>query len=485
MDSDVIIIGAGMGGLFAGAFLAREGLRVTLLEKNRGYGGGLSNFVRNGESYETGMHVAGGFYPGGNLYEICSYLGIADRLSMTDADIMAHVIDIRTGREFDLPSGSEAFVRSLSREFPDSAAGIEAYVKALQRVASEERRFFFRNATDGEHSDEFTMPADEFIAKYISDTDLRRLLAFQRPLYAGVDGQTPAFLHAMISSVFMERSQFFTDGSQSLADLLACVIEKAGGQILTADGVTRVNVEDGQVTYVETLSGKRYQADWYVSDIHPCALVEMSGDKAFPSYYVRRLHDIPDTSSAFKLYVRLKQGRLSALRHPVFIIGVDGWPFEEAAFMCPDKTDPEFCSHMTVLAEMQPDEVHQWQDTRTGHRGAEYSAWKKSRMDRMMELLERAFPGIADNVAECFGASPLTFRDWTGSRNGSMYGYRKDSGNLLMSMLSVRTKVRNLLLTGQNVNMHGIGGVPMTAIDTAEYILGRNYIIDRINKTIN
>ena len=57
-----------------------------------------------------------------------------------------------------------------------------------------------------------------------------------------------------------------------------------------------------------------------------------------------------------------------------------------------------------------------------------------------------------------------------------------DCNNLLQSQMPIVTKVKNLLLTGQNVNLHGICGVPLTAIETAEAIVGRNVILRKINK---
>jgi all-trans-retinol 13,14-reductase len=53
---------------------------------------------------------------------------------------------------------------------------------------------------------------------------------------------------------------------------------------------------------------------------------------------------------------------------------------------------------------------------------------------------------------------------------------------MLLSQIQVVTKVRNLLLTGQNINLHGICGVPLTAIVTAEAIVGQGVIVQKINK---
>lgn len=79
-------------------------------------------------------------------------------------------------------------------------------------------------------------------------------------------------------------------------------------------------------------------------------------------------------------------------------------------------------------------------------------------------------------------ASPLTIRDWYGVKEGSMCGFSKDSGNLILTQVPVVTKVDNLLLTGQHVNLHGFCGVPLTAISTSEVILGHNYILNKLNE---
>ncbi len=86
MERSAIIIGGGIGGLFTGALLAKNGLRVTLLEKNAIIGGGLQCFSRGGKLYETGMHVMGGFGPTGTLTRICRYLGIMDSLDIHHID---------------------------------------------------------------------------------------------------------------------------------------------------------------------------------------------------------------------------------------------------------------------------------------------------------------------------------------------------------------------------------------------------------------
>ena len=64
---------------------------------------------------------------------------------------------------------------------------------------------------------------------------------------------------------------------------------------------------------------------------------------------------------------------------------------------------------------------------------------------------------------------------------GAMCGFSKDCHNLLLSQVTVVTKIHNLLLTGQNVTLHGFCGVPLTAINTCDVILGHNYVVNKIN----
>ena len=138
---EAVIIGAGMGGLFCGALLARRGVCVTVLEKNGTIGGGLQTFARGGETFETGMHVAGGFNDGGILNSLCRYLGIMDRLKIRQSDMMLSVTYADSGHTYDLPAGREAFIDYLSDKFPHQKDNIRSYVDAVFRVSHEEKLF--------------------------------------------------------------------------------------------------------------------------------------------------------------------------------------------------------------------------------------------------------------------------------------------------------------------------------------------------------
>ncbi len=495
MNPNVIIIGGGMGGLFTGALLAKEGLRVQVIEKNPSIGGGLQNFVRQGECYETGMHIATGFEEGGPLDRICRHLGISDRLHLCPCDRTAVIEVLEDHARYDLPSGRKAFADCLRQHFPQESDGIDAYMAAVARLYEEEPLLQMKPVPQGMpgHSAEFMMPADAFIARYVTDNRLRSLLAFINPLYAGIPGHSPAYLQAIISHLFIERSYRFEEGSACLAEALAEVIELAGGEVLRGEEVCGIDVEGKEICAVHTSKGRTFRADTYISDIAPRRLLELLPETALPKAYRSRLQDIPQTVSAFKVFIKLKPEAFPYANHPVYLLNkyedvwrqsqydANAWPCGLSCFAKSD-AQGQWATHLTLLTQMSFEEVRQWEHTRTGRRGAGYESWKAARMEQVIDLLAQAYPEIRSQMESCFAASPLSFRDWYGSWEGSLYGYRKDCENPVLSQLSIRTRLGNLLLTGQNVNMHGIGGVPMTAIETAETLLGKDVVVNRLKQ---
>jgi acetyl esterase/lipase len=154
-------------------------------------------------------------------------------------------------------------------------------------------------------------------------------------------------------------------------------------------------------------------------------------------------------------------------------------------YMTPaDTLEQTHATKMIVNCLMPFEAVSQWADTTVGRRGPEYEQWKERLASRVLGRLQLLYPGFRQCVDRLYTASPLTIRDYYGQPEGALYGVQKDCQNLMLSQLPVWTKVGNLLLTGQNVNLHGICGVPLTAINTVEAIVGRNRLVEKIGRML-
>ena len=495
---NILIIGGGLGGLFTGALLSKEGYTVTVLEKNHIIGGGLQCFKYRNVSFETGMHILGGFYKGGTLYKICSYLGIMDKLRIMDTD--EHAMDSITygedGKTYTLPRGKEAFTQYLQSKFPKESTNIQRFMDAMYQIANEVDLFYLRsnNHNNYSHSEDFFMPIDEFISKYVTDLTLRDILAYMNPMYGGIEGHTPAFIHAMINVLYIEGSSQFVDGSQQLADNLSKIITDHGGKIIAGDAVKHINVVEKKVEGVITDKGIRHTAELYISSVHPNILFQLVSDNAFPHYYVKRISSIPNSYSAFSVYIKFKPDSQLYVNHPryfqerygsVWHLGDYNEDIFPQGFMYitpPTQHQGKWAKRMIVNCIMPFEVVRKWENTTVGHRGADYICWKEKMKDQVLKKIEILHPGFNDTIEWSFASSPLTIRDYFGSKEGALYGHVCDCNNLMLSQMPIGTKIKNLLLTGQNVNLHGICGVPLTAIETAEAIVGKNVILEKINK---
>ena len=497
MDKSAVIIGGGVGGLFTGAILSKEGVKVTLIEKNATVGGGLQSFVRFGEVFDTGMHVIGGMQQGGNIRRICEYLGIMDKVNIRDVD--SDKIDVlyfaEDKRSYRIAQGREAFVESLVESFADSGEELKRYVDAVYGIVDELDMFYLRPSADyiQAHSDNFIMSADEFIAKYVSNEHLRSVLAYMNPLYAGRKGTTPAYIHALISVIYINGPSRFAGGSQLFADVLRDAIIANGGEVITSDGVVSIASEERMITSVTTKRGRVFSADYYISAIHPCSLLKLFDDESvLPKAYRNRLNDIPNSYSAFTLNIKLKPEKFKYINHSCYymkrydqIWDFDRsdleWPLGFLYMTPPDIEQGEYSTKMIVTAPMTWDRVKEWEDTRLGHRTKEYDAWKEECTEKLLDCMEELYPDFRTCVEEINTASPLTIRDYYAVKEGAMCGYSKDCNNMALSQVPVVTKIKNLLLTGQNCSLHGFCGVPLTAINTSEVILGRNYVLNKLN----
>lgn len=338
------------------------------------------------------------------------------------------------------------------------------------------------------------MAADAFIAKYIKDGKLRSIIAYMNPLYGGRGNQTPAYVHAIINVLYINGASRFKGGSYLFAETLADCIREHGGTVLTNNPVTKIEVENREVKAVVASKGV-YHADYYICDIHPCSMFKLMDERALPKSYRDRLNSIPNSYSAFSLYIKMKENSFPYINHSVYYMTTyrdiwnfgqmnKPWPLGFLLMTSPELNQGEYARKVLLTAPMPMEMCQMWENTVTGHRGESYRLWKKECTDKLLDRVEEVYPGFSEKIEAVNSSSPLTIRDYYNVKDGSLCGFSKDYNNLALSQVPVVTKIRNLLLTGQNNNLHGFCGVPLTAINTCEAIFGLNYIVDKINQAI-
>ncbi len=496
----VIIIGAGVGGLFCGAILCKEGYSVKIFEKHYVAGGGLHQFKREGVSFETGIHIVGGFNQGGVLQRICSYLDILNELSiLPEDDDCIELFQVGCdGKKYKIPKGATNYIETLGQEFPEEKDNIARYIHDIYAICDNTKLYNLElehaESSQLGHPDEYLVSVGDFINSYTSDERLRAVLALANPLYAGTQYETPVYIHALITKFFMEGACRFVDGSQQLADALIKRIRQSGGEIYTNNAITHIEIEKPGIDHIVSADGQKHRADYYISAIHPSSLFKLLDTAKLQRSYYSRIDSIPNTYSSFCLYIIFKPDSFPFFNYTGYYqddynvtwshdkYTLDTWPQGIMYLTPPTTTHDTFAEKMIVNCIMNYNTVQKWEDTKTGNRGQEYIDFKKWCEQRIIMQLEKVFPNIRSCIKSIYSASPLTIRDFYNQKEGALYGVKKDCNNMERSYISVRTKLNNLLLTGQNVNLHGILGVPLTAISTCAELVGMEHLLNKINK---
>lgn len=495
---DVVIIGSGLGGMVCGTILSKEGKRVCIVEKNEQIGGSLQIFRREGVTFDTGVHYVGGLSKGSSLYKIFHYLGITERLdtlrmSEDGFDIIQFKNDVE---EYAYGMGYDNFQRILVSKFPAEQDAIEKYCQDMKRICQSIPLY---NLQEGEPQDlsSVSISAKEYFEKLTTDKKLQNVLAATNLLYAGTE-KTPLYVHALVVNSYIESAYKIKNGGDQIVKLMARTIKENGGEILRKQEVKSIDIVNGIAKSVSLGNGDKIEADLFISNIHPAKTLQMTKTDAIRPAFRNRIKSLENSISTFGLYAIMKPGTFKFTNRNYYYFdepdvwqGVrytnENWPYMYAMFEGVPEKQNEFTEAITVMTYMRFEEVEKWKDTfnttlQENLRDEAYQNFKMNRAEKLLDTIEVKFPGIRNCIHSFYTSSPLSYRDYMGTDDGSMYGIVKDFNDPMKSMISAKTKVPNLLLTGQNLNLHGVLGVTESALVTCSAILGSKYLLNKISE---
>ena len=129
---DVIVIGAGIGGLSAAGLTAKAGKSVLVVDQRPEPGGVCYSFVRNGYTFDVGPHLLSGCGQEGVVTNQLKALGVADSVEFLDVNPLANII--LPDFSMEVPSDTKQFVENLCKEFPDNRSGIEMLLERCSKL---------------------------------------------------------------------------------------------------------------------------------------------------------------------------------------------------------------------------------------------------------------------------------------------------------------------------------------------------------------
>ncbi|GAO42101.1 phytoene desaturase family protein [Flavihumibacter petaseus] len=496
---DIVIVGSGLGGLLCAAILGKEGYRVCVLEKNRQYGGCLQSFSRRKVLFDSGVHYMGALGPGETLYQIFKYAGVIGnvRLEKMDEAVFDRIVFLEDGKEYDFAQGYPAFLGELEKHFPEESAAIRQYGSFMQEVC---RRFPLYRLEWGEGLAEkmsvLDIPASDYIATLTENKRLRELMAGNNLLYAGIEGKTPFYVHALVLNSYIQSSWKCLDGGSQITRFLIKQIRNQGGELFNHCTVTALEDENGRLVAARLKDGTRVMGDSFISNLHPQQTLAMTDSTQLRQVYRRRIGELQNTISSFCVYAVLKPGSIPYEKHNYYLHARDGvwkaiscerdqWPMTCFVHFSASSHAIDYAESVTLMTYMPFEWVAQWSDSfntdaEPGDRGKEYDAFKKEMGDRLIALMEQRFPGISEAMEFVYHSTPLSYRDYIGTSDGSLYGVAKIADDPISGIIPSRTRIPNLHLTGQNLLLHGLLGVSVGALQTCAGFTDPEKLLEKI-----
>lgn len=499
---DAIIIGSGLGGLASAIILAKEGMKVLVLEKNNQLGGNLQTFSRDKAIFDTGVHYIGGLGKGQNLYKYFKYLGIYDGLELRKLDEDGFDVISFDGdpNEYPHAQGYDNFVMQLLKYFPGEEETLRKYCTRLKEVCSS---FPLYNLEwEGSYDlNVLSVNTRNYLDSLTTNEKLKAVLAGSTYLYAGIADRSPFYVHALSVNSYIESAWRVIRGGSQITRQIVKELKKYDVTLLKHREVTEFVFHEGELAAVKTRSGEEYTGRLFISNVDLKATLAMAGEGRFRKSFTNRIGLLEPVVAAFSLYVVFKPGcfkyrnrNFYHLRDQASVWSAqfypdDSWPQSYMASMGLKNPDDEYAENITFMTYMRFDDVRQWEDTVNTaagkrERGQAYEAFKQDRAERFLKEIEKRFPGIRDCIETIYSSTPLSYRDYIGGEEGNMYGYVKDSNQPMLTFISPKSKVKNLYFTGQSVNMHGVLGVTIGAVNTCSEILGKKYLVNKINREI-
>ncbi|NVM16554.1 MAG: NAD(P)/FAD-dependent oxidoreductase [Candidatus Lokiarchaeota archaeon] len=501
---DVVVIGAGNGGLTATATLAQKGIKVLCLEQHNLPGGVASSFVRGRFEFETSLHELASYGPPSKKGSIRRLFD--DKLKMDTEFVQVPeafrliTTDPEDKMDVSMSFGVEDFINTIEKEVPGSKKSVENFFKIAKEI---DAAFAYFGKTQGKPDQGVLIkefPNFLKTAAY-SVTDVENALDMperaQKILngywaYLGLPMSRMNFtLYAVMVLGFAQIGGWIPiNRSHGYTTAIDVKIREFGGRIEYNTTVDKILVEGGQVVGIETSKGDKIKTNYVISNASPtltyCKLIYPQSEvpeKAFKEINAR-IHGL----TGFVVYAGLDKSaeELGLHDYGYFIMNnmdtegiYDSWSKLQApnGLACtilnnavPDCSPPGTCI-LDITTLFQPEA---WKDVKP----EDYVELKtKLAEDLMIKFEEATGSSVRDHIEEIEISTPATFARYAHLFKGIFYGYEPESWDSIVPRLMNMGKdihIKGLEFAGGfGRRLHGYSSAMNDGVLAAQLTLGR------------
>ena len=454
---DVVVIGAGVGGLITANLLAKAGLSVLLCEQHYMVGGYCSTFRRRGYTFDAATH----FYPLLGNPETLSGRLLAE-IGCTTGWVKMDPVDtfhFPDGSRFEVPADFETYITRLRAEFPHERAALDSFFAAVREAYFLGLLYYFRGRDLARLKAYRDLSVREMLDRTFRDPKLKLLLTADCPHWGSPPGRTSFVFDSMLRLSYFLGNYYPQGGSQAFADDLARCFEERGGHVLMRGAARRILIEGGAARGVELevhrgrgFTVERVRAGAVVSNADLLlTLGRLVGEERLPPGALDALYGVRALRPTFPCYLihlGLAGADQQALERAqgyywdsweMDRVGLDALRFK---LFSPTLYEPAMAPPggqvliVQKVLEMDYDGVADWAAHK---RGVDEFVW--GHLDRML-------PGLSEHVVVASSASALTSRRFTWNHQGAMLGWEMSPAQLGTGRPAISGLVPDLHLVG-------------------------------------
>ena len=495
-DYDVIVVGAGVGGLTAASLLTKSGLAVLVIDRNYMPGGALGAFRRDGITHDLGAAMLFGFGEHGfsphrflmnELEEPVTVIRhkALYRLNYGEDKIvfwpemdryLGELARVFPAEQRELTD----FYRSITELFENVIQADPVYVSPTEMRPKDLRgQFFSRPLQQLATLRLLSTSAERLIRRHVHSERAIRFFDKLTSTYCYTTmAETPAILAATMFVDNHAGGSYYPVGSPAtLAGRLEKSIERNGGTFRYETEVAAILLDDkGRVYGVRLAGGEEVTAPQvvYAGAIHPLFR------KLLPAAHVKareraRIESLVLTHPAVVLYGQVKADAVPNGTFPVemFVDNKAALDESEVTLYLSSIEEPNLAPEGTSVFTLIGPSFTSWPAPGdAAYQGAAYLERKEAEARRMLAILERRMPGFSRGIVRWEIGTPSTIERYLGKPGGTVAGPKQAIGQELMRRAHARARWPGLYLAGESTVMGtGTPAVTVSGISAADIAL--------------